>query len=82
MIESVSSEDVDQAIAALLELAIECTLQEKCTRTEAARIRLSLAHPSPEITEAMEEATAWVIEAMEMGLPPLLNRVLFPDEVP
>lgn len=82
MSQSVSSDQIDDAIADLLQLAIECTLQEKCTPVEAARVRLALAHPSPQVNEAMEESVALVLEAMEIGLPPLLNGILFPDDVP
>lgn len=78
--EGITAEQVDDAIQALIRLATEHTLQERCTTTEAARIRLALQHPSQELQEYVEEAVALVIEALEIGIPAVLNAILYPDD--
>ena len=78
--DGIASERVDQAIGDLIDLAIEHTLQESCTAAEAARIRLALTYPSPEISEAVNEVIGLVIEALDSSVPALLDAVLYPDD--
>ena len=78
--EGVASEAVDNAISTVLDLAVEHTLQEKCSAAEAATIRRALVFPTAEIAELQIEAEALVVEALEMAVPALLNAALFPED--
>ena len=69
-----------KAIVELIDLAVEHTLQERCSAAEAAKIRLAFAYPSPEVEDLVQDSVALVIEALEMGIPPMLNAVLFPED--
>ena len=74
--QSVSGEQVDELIAQLIRVVVEHQLQERCTGIEASRVRLALQHPSAETSELVSEAHGLVVEALELGVIPLLNHSL------
>lgn len=79
MNKSIAADDVDGAIGDLVGMAVEHVIQERCTPLEAARIRLAIGNPSAEIQEYLDDASGLVVEALAIGVPELLNRILFPD---
>jgi SHS2 domain-containing protein len=76
--QSVSSEQVDRLVAQLVSVAIEHTIQERCTQVEAAMVRAML--DTPAVARLRDRAGDLVMDALELALPPLLNECLFPED--
>jgi hypothetical protein len=72
---SVDAHPVDEAIDQLIQLVIADCL-EQCSTMEVARIRLALQHPSLETQELLAEAHELIVEALEIGVVPLVNHTL------
>lgn len=75
----VSSDEVNAAIAHLAMLAINCQLQETATAIEASMVRLSISDPDELMQSRLEDLTGLIIDALELGIPPVLNAGVYGD---
>lgn len=76
----VTANDVNDQISGLISLAITHSVQHSCTPLEEQRIRLCLEHPSETTQRLLDECAELLVESLEMGVPTLLNHILFPDD--
>lgn len=73
-----SSDQVNDQIAALVAAAIESLLGERCTAAEAALVRRRLGQP--DIERLVDRAEGLVVEALLIALPDVLNAALYPED--
>ena len=81
MDEQTPAEDtVNGSLELAFATALEAVLQHHCTATEAARVRLSLAHPTELLNAVKADALDLLVDALNEGLTDTINAVLHPDD--